>query len=302
MANYIGSRLKNDIVIGKIYSVHYFEYPKNYKFSGESHNFWEFVYADKGDITVYADDKEFPLKQGNIIFHKPNEWHNVYANSEVAANVAIISFSCDSPAMSFFENKILSVGQEQKTILSKIFSEYTGAFSTPLGDPYTTKLIRKADQPFGSEQLICQYISEFLISFLRRNSPSVQRSLLNINRESALLNMLVNYMLDHITETISISELVKYSGSNKTTIASVFKNNFNMSVMEYFISLKIDLAKRYLRDANYNVSQISEILGYSGIHYFSRQFKKVTGMSPTEYTISIKSMVNNNLETKGDIK
>ena len=158
MSEYIGSKLKNDIVIGKIYSIHYFEYPKNYKFEGESHNFWEFVYADKGELTVYADTEVHTLKQGNIIFHKPNEWHNVYANSDVAANVAIISFSCDSSAMSFFENKILTVGQEQKTILSKILSEYTGAFSTPLGDPYTKKLIRKQSQPFGAEQLIKQYI------------------------------------------------------------------------------------------------------------------------------------------------
>ena len=293
MTNHIGSKLKSDIAIGKLYSVHYFEYPKNFKFTGESHNFWEFVYADKGDITVYADSEVYTLKQGNIIFHKPNEWHNVYANSAAAANVAIISFSCDSPAMSFFENKILSVGQEQKTILSKIFSEYTGAFSTPLGNPYTTKLVRKPNQAFGAEQLICQYIAEFLISFLRHNPPTIQRLLPNINRENALLNMLVNYMLDHVTQAITINELVKYSGSNKTTISKVFKNNFNMSVMEYFISIKIDLAKKYLREANYNVSQISELLGYSGIHYFSRQFKKVTGMSPTEYTISIKSMVNN---------
>ena len=293
MANYIGSKFKTDITIDKVYSVHYFEYPKNYKFTGESHNFWEFVYADKSDITVYADTEVYTLKQGNIIFHKPNEWHNVYANSEAATNVAIISFSCNSPAMSFFENKILTVGQEQKTILSKFFSEYTSAFSTPLGDPYTTKLIRKPCQPFGAEQLICQYLAEFLISFLRHDPPAMQRSLLNINHENSLLNMLLNYMLDHITETITISDLVKFSGSNKTTIATVFKNNFNMSVMEYFINLKIDLAKSYLRESNYNVSQISELLGYSGIHYFSRQFKKVTGMSPTEYTISIKSMVNN---------
>ncbi len=293
MVEYIGLKPKNDIAIGKIYSIHYFEYPKNYKFEGESHDFWEFVYADKGELTVYADTEVHTLKQGSIIFHKPNEWHNVYANGDVAANVAIISFSCDSPAMHFFENKILTVGQEQKTILSKILSEYTGAFSTPLGDPYTKKLIRKQEQPFGAEQLIKQYIIEFLISFLRRSQPDVQRSLMNINRESALVNMVVNYMLDHISKTITIRELVKYTGSNKTTIATVFKNRHNMSVMEYFISLKIDLAKKYLREANYNVSQIAELLGYSGIHYFSRQFKKVTGMSPTEYTISIKSMVNN---------
>ena len=103
--------------------------------------------------------------------------------------------------------------------------------------------------------------------------------------------MLVNYMVDHITESISINELVRYSGFNKTTIASVFRNTFDMSIMEYFINLKIDLAKKYLREDNYNISQIAYILGYSSIHYFSRQFKKVTGLSPGEYCSSIKAIV-----------
>ena len=51
-----------------------------FSFTGESHDFWELVYADKGDVTVFADDKSFVLEQGNVIFHKPNEWHNVRAN------------------------------------------------------------------------------------------------------------------------------------------------------------------------------------------------------------------------------
>ena len=98
-------------------------------------------------------------------------------------------------------------------------------------------------------------------------------------------------MVDHIAENISIDEIVRYSGSNKTTIARVFRNSFDMSIMEYFINMKVDTAKKYIREDNYNISQISDLLGYSGIHYFSRQFKKVTGMSPTEYAASIQAMI-----------
>ena len=291
MEKYPGIKLKTTINIGKLYSVHYFEYPANFKFEGESHDFWEAVYADKGDITVFADDREFILPQGNIFFHKPNQWHTLHCSPDIANNVAIISFECTSPDMSFFEDKMLTVGQEDKTIISKIISEYTGAFSTPLNDPYTTRITRKKEAICGSEQLVKQYIAELIISFLRGTAASLSRSQMSINRESALCNMLVNYMVDHITESISINELVRYSGFNKTTIASVFRNTFDMSIMEYFINLKIDLAKKYLRENNYNISQISYILGYSSIHYFSRQFKKVTGLSPGEYCSSIKAIV-----------
>ena len=59
-------------------------------------------------------------------------------------------------------------------------------------------------------------------------------------------------------------------------------------VIRYFISLKIGRAKELIRDRNMNFSQIADALGYSSVHYFSRQFKRITGMSPSEYSRSIK--------------
>lgn len=48
---YSGVKLHNSITVGKIFSIHYFEYMSNFKFSGEAHNFWEFVYIDKGEAS-----------------------------------------------------------------------------------------------------------------------------------------------------------------------------------------------------------------------------------------------------------
>ena len=64
MNKYIGTKLKDDIKVTKLYSVHYFEYSKDFSFTGESHDFWEIVYVDKGEITVVADGKEHVLSHG----------------------------------------------------------------------------------------------------------------------------------------------------------------------------------------------------------------------------------------------
>lgn len=290
MPQFIGSTLRNDIVIGKLYTVHYFEFSNSYRFVGEKHNFWELVYVDKGEIIAYSDNNANVLKQGEVIFHKPNEWHNIQSNGVTAANVAIVSFECNSRAMEFFNNKILKVGQTQKKIISKIILEYTNAFETPFNDLYTNQLVRKKNQPIGSEQLLKLHICELLISFMRSTIPESQYTMISVNNSESTLNLLLTYMNEHVHTTVTVEQLVKYSGLNRTGINNLFKQNFGKGAIEHFIGMKIEAAKKYLRENNFNVTQISELLGYSNVHYFSRQFKKVTGMSPIEYSISIKAM------------
>lgn len=291
MNEYKGVRLNDSLIIKKLYTVHYYEYSKEYRFTGESHNFWEFVYVDKGEVTVVADDKSYILKQGSSIFHKPNEWHNIYANGTSAPNIAIITFESDSEPMKFFENKILFVGQEQKKLLSKIIAEYSNGFSSPLNDPYTNHLNRRKNSLFASEQMLKLHLCELLITFIRNNNLKNQKTIPHINQSNATMNMLLNYMNENISKNIKLNELIRYSGTNRTTIENIFRENFDVGAIDYFIKLKIEYAKKYLRENNYNITQTSEILGYSSIHYFSRQFKKVTGMNPTEYIMSIKAMM-----------
>ena len=153
--------------------------------------------------------------------------------------------------MSFFENKILSVGQKQKELLSKIVSEYTNAFKTPLNDPYTTHLERRSDAAVASEQLIKLFLCEFLILFLRNDPSGRQRTVRSIHSSDATLNLLINYMEQNITSTVTLKELMEYSGTNRTAIENIFRENLGKGAVEYFLILKIELAKKYLREDNY---------------------------------------------------
>lgn len=53
---YVKTQLKREITIPAIVTIHYFEYMKDFAFKGESHDFWEFLYVDKGNILVRAAD------------------------------------------------------------------------------------------------------------------------------------------------------------------------------------------------------------------------------------------------------
>ena len=69
---YTGIDNKHSLTIDKIYSVHYFEYACNFSFEGESHNFWEFICVDKGNVDIVAGDETITLYSNDIFFHYPN--------------------------------------------------------------------------------------------------------------------------------------------------------------------------------------------------------------------------------------
>ena len=82
---------------------------------------------------------------------------------------------------------------------------------------------------------------------------------------------------------------------SRSLIQKLFKEETGWSVMEYFYRLKIEEAKRLIREETNNFTQIADILGYSTIHYFSRQFKKIVGMSPSEYSKSILTLAKSGI-------
>lgn len=289
---YFPAELKDEIKIKDIVTVHYFEYSKNYKFHGESHDFWEIVYVDRGQIIEKVGDNDIILKSGDILFHKPNEWHNQCADGENLANVAIISFITNSECMSYFENLKTKAGNKQKELFSKIIEEGRKLFSKQLEDPYITKFKKNADHPFGAEQLIRLYLIEFLISIMRNDFRGLDTKLAQ-NTSNSLLNMALEYMEENINKKMTLEELERYTNSSRTTIENAFKNTVGCGAISYFIRMKIEYAKMYIREENFNMTQIAEMLGYESMHYFSRQFKNVTGMSPKEYSKSIKSIERN---------
>ena len=140
---YVGVQLENSISVDELFTVHYFEYMSDFSFVGESHDFWEFVYVDKGEVNVTADSIRTTLKKGDIIFHKPNEFHTVQATGTIAPNLAVISFSSSSPAISFFDDKILRIDELERNLLADIIIEARNCFESPLDDPYLTHMVKK---------------------------------------------------------------------------------------------------------------------------------------------------------------
>lgn len=291
MSVFVPTVLSREISVESIVTLHYFEHAKNYVFEGERHDFWELVYVDKGRLEVIAENNGYELQQGQMIFHKPNEFHNLYANGRIAPNIVIITFVCQSPAMAFFKDKIAYATAHQRDLLAQIIKEGRQAFHR--STPHTVQMSRRSDAAFGSEQLIQLSLEMLLLDMIREDAPIDQRSRASSSikhrSDCDLVARVTHYMEEHLCDSLSFSTICQYSAQSATNLKTIFKSVTGQGVMEYYRTLKIEQAKTMLREGSGNITQIADKLGYSSVHYFSRHFKQATGMTPREYTLSVQA-------------
>ena len=286
--------LEDSVTFNRIISVHYFQYMSDFSFPGESHDFWELVCVDRGEIDALAGDRRLTLKKGNILFHKPNEFHNVLTNGKVSPSLVVIGFECHSPAIKSFEDQLMSVQDTEKELLAQIIVEARNTFSGRLDDPYQEELIFNSEPlTFGSAQLISHYLEQLMIHLYRRYfSYSLpvrsSRFLAEASSGNDTYNRIVRYMEEHLGERMTIDRICRDNLVGRSQLQKLFRDTKGCGVIEFFSMMKIDTAKQMIRDNQLNFTQIADRLGYNSIHYFSRQFKQITTMTPSEYATSIR--------------
>ena len=164
--------------VEKIITLFYMEMSKNFHYDGESHDFWEMVYIDKGQMVCTADKNRFLLKSGEMTFHKPNEYHNLSGDSQTAPNLSSLTFECKSRAMKQFEGKIFRLSPEEKSILSKLFEEGMATYRlVDEKDPLLQSMVTLDSAPYGSSQMVKNLLEIFLIQPWYPSAPGVAMSL-----------------------------------------------------------------------------------------------------------------------------
>lgn len=286
--DYIKHKIANFISINKIVSIHYYELNEGFYFEGESHNFWEIVYVDSGSVKIRAGEKDIALSSGEIIFHKPNEFHTLSVRNKSTANVFVISFVCSSQAISFFKGKIMTVPPNLKKHISTIIEEYYQTFNNMAVSD--NKLEIKENPLIGGQQMIRTYLEQFLILLIR--SEQDNRNLRIFPSKESMENHLVSQMIHLIDENlynkITVKDVCDELNYSRAYLSKIFKAASDYTIMEYILIHKIREAKKLIREGKHNFTEISDMLSFDNPHYFSRVFKKIANMTPSEYKNSVR--------------
>ena len=290
--NFVKQTNRKEISVSKIVTVLYFENSSSFVFGGESHDFWEFNYIDKGCMVVTIDGKEYLLKSGELVFFRPNQFHSLEARELSAPNHTVVSFVSNSKAMKYFENKIIALNSAERKLLSILLREGLSAYSPIDKQPPITGMREKENAPIGAVQMTFNLLEEFLITLLRRSESgiSIGTRLVSPMYYDILpdrIKEIAKYMEQNVRQNLSVNQIAKHFLLSESGLKKIFARDAGCGVTEFFNNLKIEKAKEYIRENEKNFTQISDELGFSSIHYFSRLFKKKTGMTLTEYRSSV---------------
>lgn len=283
---YYKYKIENLLVISKIITIHYFEFDRNFRSKGEAHDFWELVYADKGGVCCTADGAETVLREGEVLFHRPDEFHTLSANGRQAPSVFIISFETKSEAMPFFCGKHFSLSDRQRRLIYSILEESRRVFDLPYSDPELKKMPMRATPPLGGLQVIKNYLEILLISLLQsqtEQSGTGDMFLRDTGETGFVTEQVIDLLRKNIDRRLRVDDIAAQLKYNRSYLFKCFKRDTGMSIIRYWTGLRIDESKRLLRDEKLSVNDIAEKLGFESASYFSKSFKRVTGFSPLQY-------------------
>lgn len=286
---YTPIKLQRLIEIRELFSVHYFEYESSYRFVGESHDFWELLYVDSGTVQVTAGDQIHSLTRGQMIFHAPGEFHALSANGLVAPNLVVVGFQCTSAAMEFFRQRVTFAGAAERSLLARVVEESRTAFSSPLNDPTTAAIARREEPcPIG-EQMISAALEELLLRLVRQGESLPQQRQGQRNGNETF-GGIVDYLEQRLDQPLTVEQICRDNMIGRSQLQKLFHQQTGGGVMDYFGRMKIKAARQMIREGRLNVTQIAIRLGFQSVHYFSRRFKELAGMSPSEYAESVKML------------
>ena len=265
------SNISSSLDISEIYTKFYQEKGTNYNFSGEKHSYWELTYVDKGELLTTIDRVSYHLKQGDLIFYAPMQFHTQSTFEKISSSYLTINFKMNFNHADLLCNKIFSLKRDSYFIVTRLIEELS-------------------NNNLYSDDLSLCYLKELIIQMLRLDNShfhSKPTTHMQQTYENELLNDILLYIDDNIYAKISVSTLCEHFCISTSMLHSLFRKNMNNTAKNYINELKLSKSKELIRNSTHTLSEISEMLGFSSIHYFSKKFKSYFNISPTEYSKSI---------------
>lgn len=243
----------------------------NYVFPGESHDYYELTYIDHGKLHTTIDGKEYILNKYDLVIYYPGQFHTQSTDADNTCSYLTITFDMNNELENQLINRVFHTRKDIYQVLSKFM-----------------KVMQT--QQYLNEELAMLYLKEVLIllyQFDIRSEEPISSNPMQEHYENALLNEILVYIHNNMYTSFTVEDLCQKFSISRSSLQILFRTNINITPKQYISNVKLNQAKILIQEHKRTISEISDILGFTSIHYFSRKFKMQYGLSPTDYAKSI---------------
>ena len=130
----------------------------------------------------------------------------------------------------------------------------------------------------------CADAAELFDYLTRRITTSYEKAArLKRQDENRPIRVVKKYVEEHFGEPLTLEELSQVVDLSPTYLSTIFKKDTGMTFLEYLSKVRMDMAKKLLKETNDTVADICGKVGYSDVRYFTKTFTKYAGLKPKEY-------------------
>ena len=236
----------------------------------EGRNDYQLLYiaAGKGEFYFKGSKEPTIVTKGNMILFRPGEPQVYYYYAVDKTEVYWVHFT-GWKVEEYLERYELP--HDENVFYTGVSPDYPWIYN---------QMIRELQlQRVNHEDMISLYMHHIFITinrYIKERRETKNDTINDIERAA-------HYFKDNYNKQLSIEQYAKEHLMSVNWFIHSFKSVMKMSPMQYIISLRIAMAKGYLENSTKNIAEISNEVGYENALYFSRLFRKYTGMTPTEY-------------------
>lgn len=249
------------------------------------HEEMEITLIQDGTSDYKVGREEFKANAGDIILIPPYCTHSA---CEIPGKTMISDSMVFHPDYLGANNQDLSASKylrpmaEGQLLMQEVIRDGDAGYAE-IKDTFIRALdCFKNKQPFYEmllkEKLLHILILLFSYGYIRESDDSHITSENRRHIKSAL-----EYITDHYSEKISISEMAQLAGFSENYFMSLFRQYVGMSCIQYVNHYRIQKAAHALEETTKSVSEIAMIHGFDNISYFNLQFRRTFGMTPREF-------------------
>lgn len=226
------------------------------------------IYCIKGEGFVSIRDQKYKIQKNSLLII-PKGLPHAYGSS--------INDPWDIYWVHFKGNLDYCYLQSKETITSVDISSDKTPMLTNMFDSTIDALL--SGYTINNIIYACQCFNYFMSSVFYMPYNRYE----HIDKHSKYIENSINFMKKNMQHSLSLEALAAFNNLSKSQITEIFKMKTNYSPINFFIRLKIQSACNKLDLTDFSISEIALQLGYDDQYYFSRIFKKVMGMCPSEY-------------------